>query len=68
MAAVFGLGLWASAAAHLWSGAIRVPLGADELRVIVAPAGVSIGVACLAMALWMIWSSRIGKVRERERL
>lgn len=68
VAAVFGLGLWASAAAHLWSGAIRVPLGADELRVIVAPAGVSIGVACLAMALWMIWSSRIGKVRERERL
>lgn len=68
VAALLGLGLWASAAARLWSGAISIPLGANELRVIVAPAGLSIGVACLAMALWMIWSSRVGKVKEREHL
>ena len=68
VAAAVGLGLWAGAAAGLWSGAVRIPLGADELRVRLAPAGVSIGAACLVMALWMIWSSKVGKVRERERL
>jgi SAM-dependent methyltransferase len=68
VAAAIGLGLWAGAAAGLWSGAVRIPLGADELRLVLAPAGVSIGAACLAMALWMIWSSKVGKVRERERL
>jgi len=68
VAAAVGLGLWAAAAAGLWSGTVRIPLGADELRVLLAPAGISIGVACLAMALWMIWSSKVGKVRERERL
>jgi len=68
VAAAVGLGLWAAAAAGLWSGTVRIPLGADELRVLLAPAGISIGAACLAMALWMIWSSKVGKVRERERL
>ena len=68
MAAAVGLGVWAGATAGLWSGTVRIPLGADELRVVLAPAGISIGAACLAMALWMIWSSKVGKVRERERL
>jgi SAM-dependent methyltransferase len=68
VAAAVGLGLWAGAGAGLWSGAVRIPLGADELHVVLAPAAVSIGATCLAMALWMIWSSKVGKVRERERL
>ena len=63
VAAVAGLGLWASAAAGFWPGAVQPPLGTGGLRLIVAPAGLSIGVTCLAMALWMIWSSRVGKVR-----
>jgi arsenite methyltransferase len=68
VAAAVGLGLWAAAAVGLWSGTVRIPLGADELRLVLAPAGVSIGAACLAMALWMIWSSTGGTGRERERL
>ena len=68
VAAVVGLGLWASAAAGFWSGAVQPPLGTGGLRLIVAPAGLSIGVTCLAMALWMIWSSRVGKVRAGDRL
>jgi SAM-dependent methyltransferase len=68
LAALAGLGFWVGAEARLWSGALRIPLGATELRVLLAPAGLSVGLACLAMATWMIWSSRIGKVRERERL
>jgi len=68
VAAAVGLALWAGAAVGLWPGIVGIPLGADELRVRFAPAAVSIGATCLAMALWMIWSSKVGKVRERERL
>jgi SAM-dependent methyltransferase len=68
IAAACGLGLWAAAAARLWSGTMRLSLGGNEVRILLAPAGLSIGLACLAMALWMIWSSRVGKLRERERL
>lgn len=68
LAAGVGLGVWASAAAGLWSGAVRIPFGTDALRVVLAPAGLSIGVASLLMALWMIWSSKVGKLRDRERL
>lgn len=68
LAALVGLGLWASAAARLWSGAVRIPAGASEVRVEVARSGLPIGLTCLAMAIWMVWSSRFGKLRERERL
>ena len=60
--------LWLAAAARLWSGTVRVPLGGDTLRIVLAPAALSIGLTCLAMAAWMVWSSKVGKVRERERL
>ena len=68
LAAGAGLALWACARMGLWSGALRLPLGRDELRIVLAPAAASIGVTCLIMAVWMIWSSRIGKIHERERL
>jgi len=68
LAAGAGLTLWAGARGGLWSGALRLPLGRDELRIMLAPAAASIGVTCLLMAVWMIWSSRIGKIHERERL
>ena len=68
LAALVGLGLWAGIAAGLWSGTARIPIGGDELRIVLGPAGLAIGLACLGMAVSMIWSSRVGKVRERERL
>jgi arsenite methyltransferase len=68
LAGAAGSLLWLSAAARLWSGDIRVPLGDDTLRIVLAPAAISIGLTCLAMAAWMVWSSKVGKLRERERL
>jgi SAM-dependent methyltransferase len=68
LAGAAGSLLWLAAAARLWSGTLRVPLGTDTLQVVLAPAALSIGVTCLAMAAWMAWSSKVGKVRERERL
>ena len=68
LAGAAGSILWLAAAARLWSGAVRVPLGGDTLRIVLAPAALSIGLTCLAMAAWMVWSSKVGKVREREQL
>jgi ubiquinone/menaquinone biosynthesis C-methylase UbiE len=30
--------------------------------------GISIGIICLALGAWMLWTSKVGKIRERERL
>jgi len=68
IAGLGGFVIWGTAAARLWSGRVRFTLGGNEVRVGIAPAGLWIGIGCLAMAAWMIWSSKVGKVRERERL
>jgi hypothetical protein len=54
LAAALGLVLWLAAALHIWSGAVRLSLGATDLRMVLAPAAFSIGVSCPLMALWMI--------------
>src|SRR5437016_4861522 len=55
-----GLLTWASAAVGLWSGEVfGVPL---------AWMGIGIGIGLTLTGLWMIWNSKVGKVRARERL
>src|SRR5262245_49206841 len=66
---VAGLLLWIAVIARLvpmelvWrpsSGvAFRLPLGS---------LGLLPGLGCSAMAVWMVWSSKVGKLAERERL
>jgi arsenite methyltransferase len=68
IAGIGGLVVWGTAAARLWSGSAGFTVAGNEVRVGIAPAGLWIGIGCLAMAAWMIWSSKVGKVRERERL
>lgn len=68
IAGVTGMLVWGSAALGLWSGVLRFAVGGTEVKVGLAPAGLGVGAGCLAMACWMIWSSRVGKIRERERL
>jgi arsenite methyltransferase len=58
--AVLGLSLDLSARFGLWSGAI----GPVRFSTI----GLGPGVLCAAMACWMLYDSKIGKLRERERL
>jgi arsenite methyltransferase len=62
---VAGLAIFASVAAKLWSG--RVQLG-SSLVLEISPMALVIGLACGAMALYMAYSSKLGKVSERERL
>ncbi|MEA2238106.1 MAG: hypothetical protein QOC81_2830 [Thermoanaerobaculia bacterium] len=64
LAAVIGFALWIPVAFGWWSGVIafggvRMMLG----RIAIWPAA-----TCALMAIWMVWDSKIGKVRDRERL
>jgi len=68
LVAAVGLGLWATVALGLWSGRLAVPVGPVKLVFPLASMGALAAAGCAAMAIWMLWSSRIGKVRERERL
>src|SRR6185436_5889430 len=66
LVAVAGLAIWLTAAVGWWSGRIDIPLSKVHIilplsRMVIWPA-----VACGLMACWMVWDSKIGKVRERE--
>lgn len=64
-----GLGLWLAGALRLWSGVVRTPPVAGVTLVLpLTRIGLWAGIGLTAMGLWMIWSSRVGKVRGRERL
>ena len=59
-----GVLLWASKVLGWWPAAIAV----GPVRFELAPMGITIGVVCLALGAWMFWTSKVGKIRERERL
>lgn len=58
LAGTAGLLLWASIAAGLWSGM----LGMFK----VGRMGLGVAIGCLGMGTYMFWSSRFGKLKERE--
>jgi SAM-dependent methyltransferase len=60
---------WTLAALRLWSGTLVVgPIAGVNLVFPLAISGLWAGTGCAAMAVWMIWSSKVGKIRRRERL
>lgn len=64
IAAVAGLFVFFSVAAHLWSG--KLTLGPVHFNLAPMSLGVLLGSGLLGA--WMAWDSKYGKVRERERL
>jgi arsenite methyltransferase len=66
--AALGLALWLSAALGWWSGVLSVPMDGEVVRFGIAPMGIGIAIGFGVMGLWMVWSSKAGKVAERERL
>lgn len=69
LAATTGFLLWGSGALRLWSGWLVLgPLAGVTLRFPLTSMGLWSGLGCGAMALWMIWSSKVGKLKGRERL
>jgi SAM-dependent methyltransferase len=60
LAGTAGLLVWLTAAAGLWPGVVAgIPL---------SHIGAGVAAGCLGMAAFMVWSSKVGKVRGRERL
>jgi arsenite methyltransferase len=68
IASVAGLVVWASAALGLWSGVWALSFGAIALEFALARIGLIVAVICILMATWMLWDSKIGKLRSREKL
>jgi ubiquinone/menaquinone biosynthesis C-methylase UbiE len=60
LAGAAGLLLWASRAAGLWSGVVWIFQ--------VGPMGLGVAIGGLGMGMYMYWSSRFGKLKEREQL
>jgi len=56
--------LWGTAALGWWSGVIAFP----HVRIPLAGMGLWPAIACGLMGCWMLWDSKIGKIRERETL
>lgn len=63
LVALIGFAVWGSAVLGWWSGVITLGNVRIALGWMVWPA-----TTCALMAIWMVWDSRIGKVRDRERL
>lgn len=68
LAGVIGFLLWGIAALGVWSGQIVIPLPGLRLIFPLAGIGLGCGAGCTFMGVWMLWDSKIGKVRSRERL
>jgi SAM-dependent methyltransferase len=66
--AVLGLLLQISARLGWWSAILAIPVGGTRLVFPLASMGFWAGGGCVAMAIWMVWSSKVGKIREREQL
>lgn len=66
---VVGLLLWGSRAVGLWPARVVLdPVAGVTLNFPLADMGLWAGGSCLAMGLWMLWSSKVGKARRREKL
>lgn len=63
-----GLALFVSAALGLWSGVADFNFGSVRFVFPLRSMGLWSAVGFLSMGVWMLWSSKIGKVRDRERL
>lgn len=63
-----GFLLWGSAKLGWWSGTWIFHIGQETVDFGVADSGIGIGFALCFTALWMIWDSKVGKIRGRERL
>jgi arsenite methyltransferase len=66
--AAAGLAVAGSVALGLWSGRLDFTIGGANFVLPLATMGLWGGLGCVAMALWMIWDSKVGKLRTRERL
>ena len=66
LAGAAGFLLWALTVLKVWSGTLVIPLFGNKVNLAIAPSALATGAACAFMGFWMVWDSRVGKVRRRE--
>jgi SAM-dependent methyltransferase len=66
--AAAGLLLWGSVAFGLWSGQFAIHLGGGVIQIETAGMGLGFAIGLSFAGFWMIWDSRVGKLRGREQL
>jgi SAM-dependent methyltransferase len=60
--------VWGTAALGLWSGQLVIPVSGTRLIFPLTGMGFGCGIGFTLMGVWMVWDSKVGKVRSRERL
>ena len=68
LAGAIGWLVWGTATLGLWSGQLVIPLPGLRLVFPLTGMGFGCGVGFTLMGVWMVWESKIGKLRSRERL
>ncbi|HXA47711.1 MAG TPA: class I SAM-dependent methyltransferase [Burkholderiaceae bacterium] len=68
LCAAAGLLVWASVKIGLWSGIVSIPISNDTLNIEFTGMGLGFGIGLSFTGFWMIWDSKIGKLRGREEL
>jgi SAM-dependent methyltransferase len=68
VAAAIGLLFWGLRALGFWSGLLIIPLFGFKFVFPLSATGLAVGATCGFMGAWMVYESRLGKLRRRERL
>ena len=68
VAGLIGFLVWATAALGLWPGSLTIPVKGAKIRLELSYMGLGCAIGFLLTGCYMVWGSKIGKVRDRERL
>lgn len=64
-----GIAVWVTASLGWWSGVITVPKVAGiEIKFPLIRPAFWTAIGTIGMAIWMTWDSKVGKIRDREKL
>lgn len=66
--AAAGFALWLSARLGLWSGILSFQVGSEPVNIGISQTGIGFGIGSALTGLWMIWESKVGKIKGREEL
>jgi arsenite methyltransferase len=68
LAGALGWLIWGSVVLGFWSGQLVIPIPGLRLVFPLAGMGFGCGIGFTFMGLWMIWESKVGKIKSRDRL